>query len=142
MLNKIYNAHNEEETIALAATISDSLQKQDIIALYGDLGSGKSFLARHIIQNFIGSDKIVNSPTFNLLQIYEQGTNLIYHYDLYRLKDLVEIYELDIEAAFDNAITIIEWPNIIEPILPLNIINIKIEYVSNYFRKFLIQDNR
>ena len=142
MLNKIYNAHNEEETIALAATISDSLKKQDIIALYGDLGSGKSFLARHIIQNFIGSDKIVNSPTFNLLQIYEQGTNLIYHYDLYRLKDLVEIYELDIEAAFDNAITIIEWPNIIEPILPLNIINIKIEYVSNYFRKFLIQDNR
>jgi tRNA threonylcarbamoyladenosine biosynthesis protein TsaE len=142
VLNKIYNAHNEEETIALAATISDSLQKQDIIALYGDLGSGKSFLARHIIQNFIGSDKIVNSPTFNLLQIYEQGTNLIYHYDLYRLKDLVEIYELDIEAAFDNAITIIEWPNIIEPILPLNIINIKIEYVSNYFRKFLIQDNR
>lgn len=92
-----------------------------LICLYGTLGAGKTLIASELIKSYL-YDKSINitSPTFNLLNIYETDAYPIYHYDLYRLTDIQEIYEIDIEEALDTHLCIIEWPELIEEILPQN----------------------
>ena len=126
-----YTLTTEEETKAIAHKIAASLKAGDVIALTGDLGAGKTYLAREIIRFFCGADLIVPSPTFTLLQIYKTKNFNIYHYDLYRLKAADEIYELGIEEAFDNNICLIEWPSIISHLLPESTISINLELKNN-----------
>ena len=126
-----YTLTTEEETKAIAHKIAASLKAGDVIALTGDLGAGKTYLAREIILFFCGADLIVPSPTFTLLQIYKTKNFNIYHYDLYRLKAADEIYELGIEEAFDNNICLIEWPSIISHLLPESTISINLELKNN-----------
>jgi tRNA threonylcarbamoyladenosine biosynthesis protein TsaE len=139
---EIYVARSEQETIELAAEFARGLRAVDVVTLRGELGAGKSFFARHVIRALLERDEEVTSPTFNLLQIYEGRKYKIYHYDLYRLKNPEEIYELDIEEAFNSSICLIEWPQVIEAILPQDIINIEITYHDVNARKFIIADAR
>jgi tRNA threonylcarbamoyl adenosine modification protein YjeE len=89
-----------------------------IICMSGDLGVGKTTLAGMIIRKLLSDENLnVKSPTFNIVQMYEHK-DPIHHYDLYRLKNLEEALDIGIEESFDNAISIIEWPEIIFPILP------------------------
>jgi tRNA threonylcarbamoyl adenosine modification protein YjeE len=86
-----------------------------IICLSGNLGAGKTTLAGMIVRKILNDpDLNVKSPTFNIVQIYDN----VHHYDLYRLKNLEEALEIGIEESFENATSIIEWPEIIFPILP------------------------
>lgn len=121
-----YFVASEDEMILLGRKIAASLKPYDVIIMIGDLGAGKTFLTRAIIRAICGENTIVASPTFNILQIYNAPRYAIYHYDLYRLKSQDEIYELGIEDALNGNITIIEWPEIIENILPTSKITIKI----------------
>ena len=97
-----------------------------VICLNGNLGAGKTTLAGMIIRELTNDHTLnIKSPTFNIVQIYDylkkdaQSDFLaIYHYDLYRLNNLDEALEIGIEESFDNGISIIEWPEIIFPILP------------------------
>lgn len=116
----------EQDTIDFAKNLARTLKKQDIVALCGDLGTGKTLVARTIVRHFCGDNTVVTSPTFNILQTYEAPEFTIYHYDLYRLKVFNEIYELGFDDAFNN-LSIVEWPEIVEPILPKPYIKIELQ---------------
>ncbi len=123
--------NNEQDSISFAQTIAKNLKSNEIITFSGDLGCGKTFICREIIKYFCGSNTNISSPTFNLLQIYKTSKFTIYHFDLYRLNYLEEIYELGIEEALQGNICLIEWPEIIEEILPLPITKIHLQILED-----------
>ena len=108
---------DEAATAAFAARVSALAATRDIIALKGDLGSGKTTFARGFIRARGGTEE-VPSPTFTLVQIYELGSAVVWHFDLYRLKSPEEAWELGIEDAFSEGISLIEWPERLGPLLP------------------------
>jgi tRNA threonylcarbamoyladenosine biosynthesis protein TsaE len=107
----------EAATQALAARIAPLARPGDVIALAGDLGSGKTVFARAFI-HALGAAEEVPSPTFTLVQTYELSSGTVYHFDLYRLEDSEEAVELGIEDAFADGISLIEWPDRLGPFLP------------------------
>jgi len=108
---------DEAATAALAARISALAEVGDVIALKGDLGCGKTSFARAFIRARGGAEE-VPSPTFTLVQIYEVGSVAIWHFDLYRIRSPEEAWELGIEEAFADAISLIEWPERAAAVLP------------------------
>ena len=95
-------------------------------ALYGNLGSGKTTFSQFLIKSLISTVGHVASPTFTIVQTYNDGDKLeIWHVDCYRLNHREEFLELGLEEAFENCITIIEWPEIIADFLPKNTIKIQ-----------------
>ena len=108
---------DEAATAALAARISALAAAGDIIALKGDLGAGKTTFARGFIRARGGLEE-VPSPTFTLVQIYELGAAAVWHFDLYRVTSPEEAWELGIEDAFSEGISLIEWPEHLGPLLP------------------------
>lgn len=125
-----YILYSEDDSTNLAIQIANTLKPGDILTFSGDLGAGKTFLCRQIIKQLCGQATNVTSPTFNLLQIYDWKSCSIYHYDLYRLKDISEIYELGIEEALSSHVCLIEWPELIEAILPNDTIAVNIGIVD------------
>lgn len=99
-------------TQALGAALAQRLKAGDVVALRGDLGAGKTELARGLIRALFGGDTEVPSPTFTLVQTYEDESIplSLWHFDLYRLEDPEEAFELGIEDAFAEAVSLIEWP--------------------------------
>lgn len=126
-----------EETKSLASKLGAKAKRGDCYCLIGDLGAGKTEFARAFIREICG-DVTVSSPTFNILQVYEAKTP-VYHFDLYRLKNENELTELGIDDAFDNGITLIEWPQIAENYLPKNKVEIYIEILDENNRKIEIR---
>ena len=108
---------DEAATAAFAARISALAEIGDVIALKGDLGAGKTTFARAFIRAR-GEAGEVPSPTFTLVQIYELASAAIWHFDLYRLRSSDEAWELGIEDAFCEGISLIEWPDRLGPLLP------------------------
>lgn len=108
---------DEEATASLAARIATLARAGDVIALHGELGAGKTTFARAFIRAR-GGGETVPSPTFTLVQIYEIGDVPIWHVDLYRLRDPDEAWELGIEDAFRDGISLIEWPERLGSLLP------------------------
>jgi tRNA threonylcarbamoyladenosine biosynthesis protein TsaE len=101
----------------IALIIASQVEKTSVVLLYGDLGTGKTTFAAHLIRALIGErNEQITSPTFNLVHVYDGPNCSIWHFDLYRLKKSQEIYEL--------GITLIEWPEIVEQILPPDAIKI------------------
>jgi tRNA threonylcarbamoyl adenosine modification protein YjeE len=117
----IYKLHNTENSKELAHALASILQKGDVVTFHGDLGAGKTFIAREIIRFFCGAETHVPSPTFNILQVHKATDFSIYHYDLYRLKAKEELYELGFEEALDGNVCLVEWPEIADGMLCGNI---------------------
>lgn len=115
----------EENTRFLAKKVAKGAKKGDVFALFGTLGAGKSTFSRYFIEHLSGATEIP-SPTFTLVQTYDAADFEIYHYDMYRLKSPEEAYELDIEEAFYNGVSLIEWPEKIGSLLPKDIWKITI----------------
>jgi tRNA threonylcarbamoyladenosine biosynthesis protein TsaE len=122
---RIYNAGampiielpNEAATAAFAARLAAVAAAGDIIALKGDLGAGKTSFARAFIRA-VGGREDVPSPTFTLVQVYDLLPTAIWHFDLYRLNASEEAWELGIEDAFSEAVSLIEWPERLGSLLP------------------------
>ena len=108
---------NETATSDLAARIAALAEPADVIALKGELGTGKTAFARAFIRARGECDDIP-SPTFTLVQIYDAGGTAIWHFDLYRLRTPDEAWELGIEDAFASGISLVEWPERMGPLLP------------------------
>lgn len=109
---------DETATAALAARISALARPADVIALKGDLGAGKTTFARAFIHARGNREEEVPSPTFTLVQVYQLDRAAIWHFDLYRLRAPEEAWELGIEEAFSEGISLIEWPERLGPLLP------------------------
>ncbi len=109
---------DEAATAALAARIAALARPGDVIALKGELGAGKTSFARAFIRAR-GGVEAVPSPTFTLVQVYELGEVPIWHIDGYRLRDPEEAWELDIEDAFIDGVSLIEWPERLGPLVPV-----------------------
>ncbi|HEX4736187.1 MAG TPA: tRNA (adenosine(37)-N6)-threonylcarbamoyltransferase complex ATPase subunit type 1 TsaE [Allosphingosinicella sp.] len=98
-----------EATEAFGARISPLLSRHDVIALYGDLGAGKTTLVRGILRG-LGFDGEVASPTFPIIQPYEELAVPVWHVDLYRIEDPAELEELALDEGREDAVLMIEWP--------------------------------
>ncbi len=105
-----------------------------IIVLHGDMGVGKTTLIKALVKA-LGSDDEVSSPTFSIVNEYSMENDTIFHFDLYRIKDLEEAYNFGIEEyVYSNHWVIIEWPEIIESILPDEIDRIDLALQSDNSR--------
>jgi tRNA threonylcarbamoyl adenosine modification protein YjeE len=133
--------NNVEDTIKLGQKIAKIAKLDEIICLKGDLGVGKTTLARSLIQHLTNSN-IVLSPTFPMLLTYEYKDNIIWHYDMYRLEQPGDVWNLSLEDALNNGIIIIEWPEIIEHLLPKKKIEIVIKDLTNNVRSAEIIANQ
>ena len=102
---------DEAETAVLAETIAPLLRQGDTLLLSGDIGAGKSAFARALIRARLGRMEDVPSPTFTLVQTYDDPNGDIWHCDLYRLSHPEEALELGLDEAFESAICLIEWPD-------------------------------
>lgn len=122
---------NIEETRNFAREFARTLHAPVTIALHGDLGVGKSEIARTIIQTLCGADTVVPSPTFTLVQTYNAPGMKISHFDLYRISDAAELVEIGLDYAIQKDITLIEWPDIAKDMLPSNALHIDISEFEN-----------
>ncbi len=117
--------NTEEDTIRLGQKLSSIAKKGDVFALYGTLGMGKSVLSRAFVKNLTSANE-VPSPTFTLVQVYDAKDFDIYHFDLYRLKSPEEIFEIGMEEALYEGVSLIEWPEKMQGYLPKNIFRLEI----------------
>ncbi|SLN22165.1 tRNA threonylcarbamoyladenosine biosynthesis protein TsaE [Oceanibacterium hippocampi] len=118
---------DQEETEAVARALAAHLRNGDVLALEGTLGIGKTVLARAIIRVCMGAPVEVPSPTFTLLQSYEAKDVTIHHFDLYRIEAPEEAYELGIEDAFEDDVSLVEWPERIAGLLPAGTLVLRLE---------------
>lgn len=132
-MQNIIDIETETKTKNFASQFATELKKGDIILLYGTLGIGKTFFTRNLIKALTGENTTVPSPTFTIVQNYDSPKGTISHYDLYRIEDASELYELDFDNSLNNNITIIEWPEIIEDYITEHYTPIKLyfEYKNN-----------
>ena len=108
-----------------------------VLLFNGSMGVGKTTLIKAIIKE-LGSNDDVNSPTFSIVNQYELSNDTIYHFDLYRVNDLEEAYNFGIEDyLYDGYYCLIEWPEIIESLLPEEVLKINIEILDNSSRKII-----
>ena len=107
----------EEATAELAAEIASLAEDGDVIALSGELGTGKTTFARAFLREW-GVREEIPSPTFTLVQTYELEAGTVWHFDFYRLENPDDALELDIEDAFTEGISLIEWPENLGAYLP------------------------
>lgn len=108
----IFSKHtvkNIEQTYALAAKVAETLQGGEVILLNGDLGAGKTTFTKGLAKA-LGIEDEVTSPTFTILNVYEDGRLKLNHLDMYRVESADELAELGIEDCFDDdSVTVIEW---------------------------------
>ena len=119
---------SEKETKEFGSQLGKKAQPGDIIALIGDLGTGKTTLTKAVADG-LGVKETITSPTFNIVKQYDSGRLPLYHFDVYRIGDTDEMYELGYEEYFfGDGVCIIEWADIIEEIIPEDAMCIRIEY--------------
>lgn len=116
-----------EETFELGRRIGKNIKPGSIVTLSGDMGVGKTVFAQGFAKG-MGINEPINSPTFTIVQVYDEGKMPLYHFDVYRIADSEEMYEIGYEEYFyGEGVCLIEWAELINDILPENIIRIKIE---------------
>ena len=120
-----YFSPDEASTVILGKKLAQMAKQGDVFALFGTLGMGKSVLARAFIQSLTGAEE-VPSPTFTLVQSYDAPDFEIFHYDLYRIKSPEEIFEIGMEEAVYQGVSLIEWPEMMGGYLPRNCFRVEI----------------
>jgi len=120
-----------DDTAAAAARIARVARPGDVIAIHGDLGAGKTAFARAFISALMGQPTEVPSPTFTLAQTYETPFGMVWHFDLYRIERAEDAYELGLEEAFAEGISLIEWPERLGELLPPGHLALKLEIASD-----------
>lgn len=125
------HVRNEEESRMIGMELADKLTSGSVVALSGDLGTGKTTFTKAIAQG-LGIKEMITSPTFTIIQEYEGGRLPLYHFDVYRLTSPDELYELGYEEYFyGQGACVVEWAELIEDFLPENTIKIRIDYGEN-----------
>ncbi|MDR3078509.1 MAG: tRNA (adenosine(37)-N6)-threonylcarbamoyltransferase complex ATPase subunit type 1 TsaE [Rickettsiales bacterium] len=140
----IYKSFSERDTRELAERVAGGVKRGDMVTLSGELGSGKTFFARALIEYFFPPQERtslnVTSPTFNLVKGYSTPGFDIYHMDLYRIGKVEELYELDLETIFQN-VSLVEWPSLIYGLRPRDsTLEIEIRVLEDH-REFILGDS-
>ena len=133
--------HGPGETEALGARIAAGLRLGTAVALEGDLGAGKTVLARAILRA-LGVEEDVPSPTFTLVQSYETPTLAVRHYDLYRIENASEMEELGLEEALDQGAALIEWPERAPSYIPEDALHVRLEIDGENSRRATMRGPR
>ncbi len=130
--------NSEEETQKVAQEFAKSISNGAIIAITGNLGTGKTYFVKSFAKHF--EIENVTSPTFAIVNSYF-GKTKIHHFDFYRIKKMEELYDIGFEEYLcdNSAITIIEWAEMFEKILPQNIFRIEISHLGNSKREIIIK---
>ncbi len=116
-----------EETFQLGQKLGEQAKPGEVYTLVGDLGVGKTVLTQGIAKG-LAIEEPISSPTFTIVQVYEEGRMPFYHFDVYRIGDIEEMDEIGYEDYFyGQGLTMIEWANLIEEILPEHYLEIRIE---------------
>ena len=139
MTEQRISVKSEEETKALATTIASETKAGDVICLNGTLGAGKTAFSRYFVQSLLGGGTEVPSPTFTLVQTYDSSNFTIWHFDLYRLEDPEEVYELGWEDALSDGVLLIEWPEKAGDLIPPQAKEIYIVIEPDKSRTFTIK---
>ncbi len=127
MDREIFETNNEQETAALGERLGQAALPGQVYTLIGDLGVGKTVFTQGFARG-LGVTEHVNSPTFTIVQIYEDGRMPFYHFDVYRIGDVEEMEEIGYEDCFyGDGVSLVEWANLVEEILPEHYIRITIE---------------
>ena len=120
-------SNSAEETFEAGRKMGLDAKPGTVIALSGDLGTGKTVFTKGVAAG-LGITEPVVSPTFTLVQIYESGKMPLYHFDVYRIGDISEMDETGYEDCFyGDGVTVVEWAEIIEDILPPNTVRLLVE---------------
>ncbi|MEA2735722.1 MAG: tRNA threonylcarbamoyladenosine biosynthesis protein TsaE [Humisphaera sp.] len=135
-------SHSVRETESIAAHLARSLAGGETIALYGDLGAGKTQFTRGLVEGLGGDTHDVSSPTFVLLNVYQSPRMKIFHLDAYRVHgpddfDAIGFSEL---LEQENAVVVVEWPARVEALLPRSKrINVHLETISAHGRRIRVE---
>lgn len=135
---KIMMTKDREETIAFGKKIAEPLKGGDIICLSGELGAGKTTLAKGLVQSLKVSADAVNSPTFVFLNIYK-GKSPVYHFDLYRLDDINQLDTIGFdEFCYGDGVCLIEWPEKLGELLPKECLQISLKHMGGDKREITL----
>ena len=136
---RVVETFSAEETLKLGEQMGREAKPGTVCTLVGDLGVGKTVFTQGIAKG-LDIEESICSPTFTIVQVYEEGRMPFYHFDVYRIGDIEEMDEIGYEDYFyGDGLTMIEWANLIEEILPDNRIDITIEKDFDY-RKITIKE--
>lgn len=123
----VFYVNSLEETTKIGFLLGKLVQPSDVICLTGDLGTGKTHITKGIAKG-LGIEEHITSPTFTIVNEYDSGRLKFYHFDVYRVSDPDEIYAIGFdEYIFSDGVSVIEWANYIEEILPKEFLHIYIE---------------
>lgn len=127
MATRTIETNSPEETFALGRQIGEQAEPGEVYTLIGDLGVGKTVFTQGLAAG-LGIQDAVNSPTFTIVQVYEDGRIPFYHFDVYRIGDVEEMDEVGYEDyVYGEGVSLIEWADLIEEILPEHYRRITIE---------------
>ena len=134
-------SHSEEETENAGKTLAGSIPDGvSLIALFGDLGAGKTALVRGFV-SVLSPESRVKSPTYTIVNEYVTGSVPVYHFDLYRLSGKDDVYSMGIEEYLSNGICICEWSERFEDELPENALTVCIEKINESTRRITVDNN-
>lgn len=123
----VFETMSEKETFELGKKLGQDAKPGQIICLDGDLGVGKTVFTQGFAEG-LGIEESVNSPTFTIIQVYDEGRIPLYHFDVYRIGEPEEMYELGYEEYFfGEGVCLIEWSKLIDELIPEDAIKIVIE---------------
>ena len=123
----VIESFSSEDTFNIGYEIGKNASPGSVYTLIGDLGVGKTVFTQGVAAG-LGIREAVNSPTFTILQVYDEGRLPFYHFDVYRIGDPEEMYEVGFEDyVYGDGVSLIEWANLIEDILPKEYIEVLIE---------------
>lgn len=129
--------NNEDETGKAARAIADMVQYPCVICLHGDLGAGKTSFSRAMIRHILGdADMVVPSPTYTIVQTYDDDA--LWHFDLYRLDDPEQLYDVGWEEALNAKLCLIEWPDRMGGLKPQKTVDITIETLQDGARRITL----
>lgn len=123
----VFEINSVEQTTQLGINLGRLLNAGDIVCLTGDLGTGKTHITKGIARG-LNIDDNITSPTFTIVNEYDSGRLKLNHFDVYRVSDPDEVYAIGFDDyIFSDAVSVIEWANYIEEILPEDLLHIRIE---------------
>lgn len=138
------NIQSLEQIREAAHQFIEAMGDNTVFALYGKMGAGKTTFIKAVCEE-LGVSDVITSPTFAIVNEYRSDTagELIYHFDFYRIKKLEEVYDMGYEDYFySGALCFIEWPELVEELLPGNTVKVTIEEVEDGTRKVTLEEDQ